>query len=341
MPGFGPGIEQGAIGEGFGDFLAGMYYLDHGNATYQSTRRYCIGDWDATSYNPFNGPNDGSGCLRWIDGTSEINGSDIGAYSGTPSEVHDDGRYWSAAMTCIFEGLGGDVPARNNVLKLVLAQNAMLVPDASDNAFEDSVAALRSADQTIFGGAHVNLINTCATDRGLIVGAPTDSTPPGVQAVVDPAAPDGDNGFYRGDVSVTWQVTEPEGSLTVSGCDPSTISSDTPGTTLTCTATSAGGMTSKSVTIKRDATAPNTKITSGPKKKTSKKKAKFKFDANEAGASFQCSLDGGKFKGCNSPKKVKVDPGKHKFQVRAVDQAGNKDGSAAKYSWKRKPKHRH
>ena len=54
MPGFGPGIEQGAIGEGFGDFFAAMYYLDHGDATYQSTRRYCIGDWDAASYNPFN-----------------------------------------------------------------------------------------------------------------------------------------------------------------------------------------------------------------------------------------------------------------------------------------------
>ena len=45
--------EQGAIGEGFGDFFAGMYYLEHGNATYQANRRYCIGEWDATSYNPF------------------------------------------------------------------------------------------------------------------------------------------------------------------------------------------------------------------------------------------------------------------------------------------------
>ena len=162
VPGFGPGVsdtEQGAIGEGFGDFFAGMYYLDHGNATYQSTRRYCIGEWDATSYNDFTGANNGSGCLRWIDGTNEFDGTDIGQYPGTPTEVHDDGRFWSAAMTCIFEGLGGNVAARDNVLKLVLAQNAMLVPDASDNAFEDSVAALRVADQNMFGGADVDLIN--------------------------------------------------------------------------------------------------------------------------------------------------------------------------------------
>ncbi len=176
VPGFGPGIEQGAIGEGFGDFFAGMFYLNHGDATYQSTRRYCIADWDATSYNPFNGPSDGSGCLRWIDGTNEFDGSDIGAYSGTPSEVHDDGRYWSAAMTCIFEGMGGNVAARNKVLKLVIAHNAMLVPDSSRHAFEDSVAALRAADQTLFGGTHRALIRSCALDRGLIVAHRPDGT---------------------------------------------------------------------------------------------------------------------------------------------------------------------
>ena len=135
---------------------------------YLSTRRYCIGDWDAVSYNPFSGAGNGSGCLRWIDGTNEGTGADIGQYSGTPSQEHNDGRFWSAAMTCIFEGLGGNVAARNRVLKLVLAHNAMLVPTASNNAFEDSVAALRVADQNLFGGANRQLINRCARQRGLI-----------------------------------------------------------------------------------------------------------------------------------------------------------------------------
>jgi hypothetical protein len=342
VPGFGPGVfdtEQGAIGEGFGDFFAGMYYLEHGNATYQANRRYCIGEWDATSYNDFTGANNGSGCLRWIDGTNEFDGTDIGQYPGTPTEVHDDGRFWSAAMTCIFEGLGGNVAARDQTLKLVLAQNAMLVPDESDNAFEDSVAALRVADQNMFGGADVDLINNCAFQRRLIATLPSgDATPPQVQAVVDPAQPDGDHGFYRHDVQVSWQVTEPEGSVTTSGCGPTTISADTPGTTLTCTATSPGGVGSQSVTIKRDATKPDTDIKSGPKKKTKKAKAKFKFKSDEQGAKFECSLDGAKFKSCDSPEKFKVDPGKHKLAVRAIDKAGNQDGSPAKYSWKRKPK---
>lgn len=109
--------------------------------------------------------------MRWIDGTDVCDGSDLGAYSGTPDEVHNDGRYWSAAMR----------------------------------------------------GTHADLINSCALDRGLIDSLPTDTTPPGVQAVVNPATPDGANGFYRGEVSVSWQVTEPEGGLTFSGCGPTTI----------------------------------------------------------------------------------------------------------------------
>jgi hypothetical protein len=44
--------------------------------------------------------------------------------------------------------------------------------------------------------------------------------------------------------------------VSTSGCDSALVNSDTIATTLTCTATSAGGSTSKSVTIKRDATQP-------------------------------------------------------------------------------------
>ena len=59
------------MGEGFGDFFAGMITLDKGDAAYQAARRYCIAEWDATTYNPVVGNDDGSGCLRWIDGTDE------------------------------------------------------------------------------------------------------------------------------------------------------------------------------------------------------------------------------------------------------------------------------
>jgi hypothetical protein len=89
-----------------------------------------------------------------------------------------------------------------------------------------------------------------------------------------------------------------------------------------------------------DTTPPDTVIVQGPKKKTTSKKAIFKFNSTESGSTFECSLDGAKFKLCTSPHKVKVRPGKHHFLVRARDAAGNLDTSEANWSWKRlKKKH--
>jgi CSLREA domain-containing protein len=73
-----------------------------------------------------------------------------------------------------------------------------------------------------------------------------------------------------------------------------------------------------------DTTAPTARITKAPKAKSTSTTAKFKFNSNEAGSSFECKLDKGKFKKCKSPKtykKLKV--GKHVFKVRAIDKADN------------------
>lgn len=79
-----------------------------------------------------------------------------------------------------------------------------------------------------------------------------------------------------------------------------------------------------------DTKAPTTTITKGPKAQTTSTTAKFKFKSNEAGSTFQCKLDKGKFKACKSPKTYKkLKPGKHVFKVRATDKAGNV-GKAAK-----------
>jgi hypothetical protein len=78
----------------------------------------------------------------------------------------------------------------------------------------------------------------------------------------------------------------------------------------------------------KDKAAPQTTIV---KKKVKGRTAKFKFVSNEAGSAFQCKLDKGKFKPCRSPKKYKrLKPGKHVFEVRAIDAAKNKDKTPAK-----------
>jgi hypothetical protein len=88
-----------------------------------------------------------------------------------------------------------------------------------------------------------------------------------------------------------------------------------------------------------DSASPTAAITKGPKDKTKKRTATFEFIGTDARAvaSFDCSLDGGAFGACTSPYTVKVKKGKHTFQVRAVDQAGNV-GAPASDDWKRKKK---
>jgi hypothetical protein len=81
----------------------------------------------------------------------------------------------------------------------------------------------------------------------------------------------------------------------------------------------------------KDKKAPETTIVKGPRARTHKRTAKFKFVSSEAGSTFQCKLDRRKFKPCSSPKKYKrLKPGKHVFEVRAIDAAGNKDKTPAK-----------
>jgi len=80
-----------------------------------------------------------------------------------------------------------------------------------------------------------------------------------------------------------------------------------------------------------DAKAPNTTITSSPSKLTNNPRAAFSFTSTETDSTFECSIDGSLFAPCSSPwtSGVLID-GKHAFQVRATDAAGNLDKSAAK-----------
>jgi hypothetical protein len=107
----------------------------------------------------------------------------------------------------------------------------------------------------VTGGKLGSLWDTAPAAFTLVVNPPSDTTPPVITPNVSGTL--GDNGWYVSDVSVSWTVTDPESAITSKvGCNPTTINTDTSGTTLTCSATSAGGTSSQSVTIKRDATPP-------------------------------------------------------------------------------------
>ncbi|MGB8328233.1 MAG: IPT/TIG domain-containing protein [Steroidobacteraceae bacterium] len=89
-----------------------------------------------------------------------------------------------------------------------------------------------------------------------------DTTPP----LITPALTGtlGLNGWYVGDVGLTWQVTDPESPISSPACAASVVTADTAGATFSCSATSAGGSASASVTLKRDASIPTAAATASP-----------------------------------------------------------------------------
>lgn len=104
----------------------------------------------------------------------------------------------------------------------------------------------------------INLTNAPGTEWSPawtpIPATPADSTPPQISWIIEGTL--AGNGWYTSDVAVTWSVTDPESAFTTEGCNAQSVTEDTAGTTFTCTARSAGGTTSESVTIKRDTTPP-------------------------------------------------------------------------------------
>ena len=89
----------------------------------------------------------------------------------------------------------------------------------------------------------------------------SDSTPPIITPTVTGTL--GSNGWYTGDVAVSWSVTDAESPISSStGCDTSSVTSDTLAGPFVCSATSGGGTATQSVTVKRDATAPVVSIVS-------------------------------------------------------------------------------
>jgi hypothetical protein len=64
--------------------------------------------------------------------------------------------------------------------------------------------------------------------------------------------------------------------------------------------------------------------------KGKRRRATFRFASTEQGSTFLCRLDKKPFKTCASPKTYRgLKPGKHTFQVEAVDPTGNLDSTAA------------
>ena len=90
---------------------------------------------------------------------------------------------------------------------------------------------------------------------------------------------------------------------------------------------------SNTISYIEDSSPPNTLIDSGPKGLTNNPSPSFAFRSPQPGVSFECRLDpsaGGTWAPCSSPKAYTgLAQGPHRFEVRAIDAAGNTDPSPA------------
>lgn len=155
----------------------------------------------------------------------------------------------------------------------------------------------------------------------------TDSTPPQLTPVINPPSPDGTNGWYRSDVQVGWNVTDPESAITSqTGCDPQTVTADTAGESFTCQATSGGGTSGATVTIKRDATPPSVALAGGPADGASYSYGSVPpaatCNATDATSGLaSCTVSG-----------YGTTLGSHTIVATAIDEAGNTATASATYS---------
>lgn len=171
--------------------------------------------------------------------------------------------------------------------------------------------------------------NTASNTVSYTVKPPADTTPPVISATVN--GTQGNNGWYTGNVAVSWSVVDPESPIVnSSGCTNVSVTSDTSGMTYTCTAASSGGTSSKSVTVKRDAPPPQVTISTPGTNATYPQGQTVK-------ASYSCSDATSGIWACigtvaNGGNLDLSTTGSKSFNVNASDQAGNTATSSRSYT---------
>lgn len=148
VAGFGSSLDAGAIGEGFGDYLAVTVGLavaqDQGWSV--NAPPACVADWDAVSYTS-TVPH----CLRRIDTELKI--------ADRRNQIHFDGQIWSRALWDIRGELGATVADR----VIVNAQFAF----APDTSFAAAAAQTVETAQRMYGDATAAVVREAFADRGI------------------------------------------------------------------------------------------------------------------------------------------------------------------------------
>ena len=143
--GFGHSREAGAMGEGFGDYIAASR-RSSGNETWDAA----VGSWDATAFSTAFPP-----ALRRVDGSSRYP-------EDVRGEVHADGEIWSSALWEIRRRIGAEEADR-----VIIGSHFLLTPRAT---FAEGAAAVVAANLSLRGGAGEADLRAAFDGRGIPVG---------------------------------------------------------------------------------------------------------------------------------------------------------------------------
>jgi hypothetical protein len=233
---------------------------------------------------------------------------DTGASQLFSVDVHDpEGQAVSTAWA-----LGG-VPAGSGA-------TFTYSPDAIDIGPHHLEAT--STDSSSLGGGLRRLWNVTVIPPAAL------QTPPLIVAAITPRPTGG--GWNNTDVTVGWSVFSLEsGVASSSGCGSRTLSAETTGTPLTCSATSGAGVfASRSVTVKIDKTAPSTTATTSRPVNGTMTATLSAADTGGSGvkeisyATKGAQTGSGVLAGANGSVPISVQ-GRTYLVVSAVDMAGN------------------
>ena len=146
--------ETRAMGEGFGDTMACVFYSDHGGGFLREVfEQWIFGD---------------QGGLRRVDGT-KIYPTDW------VSQVHSDGEIWSAALWSIYRAIGGDsmipavrVGARRALIKSVVLSHFRIAGNATMPQGAEAVMLENEALEEYLGKQLMAMLDSFH-NRGLLV----------------------------------------------------------------------------------------------------------------------------------------------------------------------------
>ncbi len=141
QPGFGSGLQGGAIGEGFGDYWAAA--MSSRSPGTRNRDNVCIFDWDGVTWGTFV-----DGFNRRCGRRADRNESLPHAQSRCDMEIHCVGEVWSSALWALRTEYGINPIAFD---RIVLASQFMYT---TREPFDHAVDALIAADQDLPGGGN-------------------------------------------------------------------------------------------------------------------------------------------------------------------------------------------